>query len=285
MSGAVWRVRGGRTLVATQRTLVMGVLNVTPDSFSDGGAHATADDAVAAGVRMAEEGADILDIGGESSRPGRAETVTADEEWARVGPVLSALRVRLPGTVLSVDTWREETARRALDAGADVINDIWALRRGPGIAAAVADASAGLVLMHMLGEPATMQDAPGYGDVVVEVKDFLRERVEAATAAGVPEECIAVDPGLGFGKTVDHNVRLLAGLEYLRLLQRPILVGASRKAFLGHLTGVADPADRLEASLAAACAAVMGGAAVVRVHDVRATRRALAVMDAVRREG
>ena len=205
MSAAVWRVRGGRTLDATARTLVMGVLNVTPDSFSDGGAHATPDDAVAAGVRMAEEGADILDIGGESSRPGRAETLTADGEWARVGPVLTALRARLPGTVLSVDTWREETARRALDAGADVINDIWALRRGPGIAAAVAEAGAGLVLMHMLGEPATMQDAPEYGDVVVEVKDFLRGRVEAATAAGVPEEYVAVDPGLGFGKTFEDR--------------------------------------------------------------------------------
>ena len=262
----------------------MGVLNVTPDSFSDGGAHFNADDALWAGEEMAAEGADILDIGGESSRPGRAEELTDSQEWDRIATVLVELRRRLPQVVLSVDTYREETARRALAEGADVINDIYALRRAPGLAAVVAEAGAGLVLMHMQGDPATMQQEPRYGDLLVEVKDFLQERMDVAREAGVAEEAIVVDPGIGFGKTYRHNVQLLAGLEYLRLLQRPLLVGASRKAFLGHLTGVVDAADRTEASLAAACAAVMGGAAIVRVHDVKATKRALAVIDAVRAE-
>ena len=280
----IWRVRGGRELDASDHTIVMGVLNVTPDSFSDGGVHFNAADAVAAGETMAAEGADILDIGGESSRPGRAEELTDAQEWDRIAPVLVELRRRLPEVVLSVDTYREETARRALAEGADVINDIYALRRSPGLAAVVAEASAGLVLMHMQGDPATMQQEPRYGDLLVEVKDFLQERMDVAHGAGVAEEAIVVDPGIGFGKTYRHNVQLLAGLEYLRLLQRPLVVGASRKAFLGHLTGVSDAADRTEASLAAACAAVMGGAAIVRVHDVKATKRALAVIDAVRAE-
>ena len=280
----IWRVRGGRELDATDHTIVMGVLNVTPDSFSDGGVHFNAADAVAAGETMAAEGADILDIGGESSRPGRAEELTDAQEWDRIAPVLVELRRRLPEVVLSVDTYREETVRRALAEGADVINDIYALRRSPGLAAVVAEASAGLVLMHMQGDPATMQQEPRYGDLLVEVKDFLQERMDVAREAGVAEEAIVVDPGIGFGKTYRHNVQLLAGLEYLRLLQRPLVVGASRKAFLGHLTGVSDAADRTEASLAAACAAVMGGAAIVRVHDVKATKRALAVIDAVRAE-
>ena len=280
----IWRVRGGRELSAAEQTIIMGVINVTPDSFSDGGLHLNASDAVAAGEAMANEGAEILDIGGESSRPGRAEELTDEEEWNRVAPVIVELRRRLPEVVLSVDTYREETARRALAEGADVINDIYALRRSPGLAALVAEAAAGLVLMHMQGDPSTMQEEPRYGDLLVEVKDFLQERLEVARAAGVAEEALVVDPGIGFGKTYHHNVQLLAGLEYLRLLQRPLVVGASRKAFLGHLTGVSDAADRAEASLAAACAAVMGGAAIVRVHDVKATRRALAVIDAVRAE-
>jgi dihydropteroate synthase len=198
--------------------------------------------------------------------------------------VVEALRARLPGVAISVDTYRLETARRALDAGADIINDITALRRSPGIARLCAEHGAGLVLMHMLGEPQTMQEDPRYDDVVVDVKNFLRDRMDFALAEGVAEECIAVDPGIGFGKTAEHNVRLLAGLDYMRLLQRPIVVGASRKRFLGALTGSDDPRDRLEASLAAACAAALGGAGVVRVHDVRETRRALAVIDAIRAE-
>ena len=284
VSSQIWRVRGGRELDAGEHTIIMGVLNVTPDSFSDGGVHFDAADAIRSGEEMAAEGADILDIGGESSRPGRAEELTDAQEWERIAPVLIELRRRLPGVVLSVDTYREETARRALAEGADVVNDIYALRRSPGLAAAVAEAGAGLVLMHMQGEPATMQQEPQYGDLLVEVKDFLQERMDVARAAGVAEEAIVVDPGIGFGKTNRHNVQLLAGLEYLRLLQRPLVVGASRKAFLGHLTGVSDAGDRAEASLAAACAAVMAGASVVRVHDVKATRRALAVIDAVRAE-
>ncbi len=283
MSANLWRVRG-RELDASARTLVMGVLNVTPDSFSDGGRFADTDAAADAGAAMAGAGADIIDVGGESSRPGRAGTIGDEEECRRVIPVVGALRARLPAVAISVDTCRLETARRALEAGADIINDITALRRSPGIAALCATHGAGLVLMHMLGEPRTMQDDPRYDDVVVDVKNFLRDRMDFALAAGVPEECIAVDPGIGFGKTAEHNVRLLAGLDYLRLLQRPIVVGASRKRFLGALTASDDPRDRLEASLAAACAAALGGAGIVRVHDVRETRRALAVIDAIRAE-
>jgi dihydropteroate synthase len=279
----LWRVRG-RELEVSARTLVMGVLNVTPDSFSDGGRFPDAAAAVEAGLAMADAGADIVDVGGESSRPGRAEIIDDAEECRRVIPVVEALRARLPAVAISVDTFRLETARRALDAGADIINDITALRRSPGIAALCAAHGAGLVLMHMLGDPLTMQEDPRYDDVVVDVKNFLRDRMDFALAGGVPEECIAVDPGIGFGKTAEHNVRLLAGLDYLRLLQRPIVVGASRKRFLGSLTGSDDPQDRLEASLAAACAASLGGAGIVRVHDVLETRRALAVIDAIRAE-
>jgi dihydropteroate synthase len=273
----------GREVGLTARTLVMGVLNVTPDSFSDGGAHASVADAVAAGLAMIHDGADIVDVGGESSRPGRAETVTVEEECARVLPVIKAIRRQAPpGALVSIDTYKGETARRALDAGADIVNDIYALRRSPEIAGAAAEHGAGLVLMHMQGDPQTMQGAPEYGDVMVDIKAMLRERMDLAVSQGVPEDAIVVDPGIGFGKTVEHNVQILAELEYLRLLQRPIVVGASRKSFLGRILGDAPVGERLEASLAAACVAALGGAAIVRVHDVRATRRALAVVDAVR---
>lgn len=260
----------------------MGIVNVTPDSFSDGGAHIDPAAAVAAGLRMAEEGADILDIGGESTRPGRTENVDAAEEIRRIVPVVRELRRRLPHVALSIDTYRAETASAGLDEGADIINDVFALRRSPEIAALAARHGAGLILMHMQGTPETMQQAPQYGDVVVEVKDFLRERMDTAIAAGVPEKCIAVDPGIGFGKTADHNLQLLAGLEYLGLLQRPICVGVSRKGFLGKLAGNAPVNDREEATIAASCAAMLHGASIIRVHNVRAGWRAAATIDAIR---
>lgn len=280
MTATLWHARG-RELALGKRTLVMGILNVTPDSFSDGGQFANADVAIAHGKQLAADGADILDIGAESTRPGRPETVDAVEEWNRLGPVLRGLREQLPDMLISVDTYRTETARAALDAGAHIINDVYALRRSPEIAKLVAASGAGLILMHMQGTPETMQQDPVYRDVLVEVKDMLQERVSAAAAAGVAEEQIVIDPGIGFGKTLEHNLTLIANLEYLRLIQRPICIGVSRKGFLGKLTDGADARDREEATIAASCAAVLNGASIVRVHNVRAAKRAMAVMDAV----
>jgi dihydropteroate synthase len=260
----------------------MGVLNVTPDSFSDGGLHLGAEDAIAAAVRMAEDGADIIDIGGESSRPRRAAAVTAAEECDRVLPVVRGVRERLPHIPISVDTHKAEVARIVLDAGADIINDISALGKSPEIAALAAHHGAGLLLMHMQGDPETMQDSPRYDNVLVDIKNFLLSRVELALSHGVSAECIAVDPGIGFGKTVEHNLEILSGLEYLRLLQLPVCVGVSRKSFLGALTGGLPADEREEATIAACCAAVMNGASIVRVHNVRAVRRATAVIDAIR---
>mgnify|MGYP001436745693 CR=1 FL=1 len=283
----IWRVRG-RDLNLSERTLVMGVLNVTPDSFSDGGQFRSMEDAVAAGERLAADGADIVDVGGESTRPGRPETVNAEEEVARVIPVITELRRRLPeGVLISVDTYKSEVARQALEAGADIINDIYALRRSPEIADLVARHQAGLILMHMQGDPETMQQAPRYRNVLVEIRDFLRERLEFAKGRGVAEESVVVDPGIGFGKTIDHNVEILAGLEYLRLMQRPICIGASRKGFLGKLIAgpFAEPVpvdQREEATVAAHCVAVLQGAAIVRTHNPLAASRSLAVVDAIR---
>lgn len=281
MNANVWQVRG-RMLDASGRTLVMGILNVTPDSFSDGGRHSEPAVAVAAAEAMAADGADIIDIGGESTRPGRRPEVDAEEECRRVLPVLREVRRRLPEVVLSIDTYKGEVARRALDEGADIINDVYALRHSPEIAGLVARARAGLLLMHMLGEPETMQRDPQYADVIVDIKTMLRERMDFALAEGVAEPAIAIDPGIGFGKTVEHNVRILAQLEYLRLLQRPICVGPSRKGFLGALTGGLAVEEREEATIAACCAAALAGASLVRVHNVRGVRRALAVVDAIR---
>ena len=262
-----------------RRTLVMGVVNVTPDSFSDGGLFADAEQAVAHGARLADEGADIVDVGGESTRPG-AEVVSTDEELDRVVPVIGGLRRARPDVVVSVDTRHPVVAKAALDAGADIVNDIGGAR-DPAMLETVANASCGLVLMHMLGEPRTMQDDPRYDDVVAEVHEYLRERVEAAVFAGIASDRLAVDPGLGFGKTLEHNVALLRALDRFADLDAAVVVGASRKRFLGTLTGVARASDRLEGSLAAAVIAASAGADAVRAHDVAATVRALAVADAV----
>jgi len=275
-----WVVRGKRVL-PSERTLVMGILNVTPDSFSDGGSYANPRQAVDAALRMIEEGADIIDVGGESSRPGRAGPVSVEEELRRVKPVVELLRKESPDVLISVDTYKAPVVEQVLDCGADIINDIYALRFSPETGNLVVRYNAGLILMHMQGTPETMQQSPTYRDVVVDVKHELRECMDAALSLGVPEEAIAIDPGFGFGKTVDHNVQLLAGLEYLRLLQRPICVGISRKSFLGALLGGADVSEREEATIAAQVIAVLHGASIVRTHNVKNARRSLAVVDAV----
>jgi len=281
MDQRVWRCRD-HTVGLGERTLVMGIVNVTPDSFSDGAMFASADDAVAHGARLVDEGADLLDVGGESTRPG-SDPIEADEELLRVVPVIEGLVKARPGTPLSVDTRKPEVASAALDAGASVVNDI-AGGRNSALLETVSRTGAGVVLMHMLGEPKTMQDDPRYDDVVAEVHEFLRERIEAAVFAGIPEERVCIDPGIGFGKTVEHNLALLRALPALRMLGAAVMVGASRKGFIGALTGVEDPAARFEGSLAVAVLAAAHGADLVRVHDVEATVRALKVADAVVRE-
>jgi dihydropteroate synthase len=277
----IWTCRDAR-LPLGERTLVMGIVNVTPDSFSDGATFASVDDAVAHGARLVDEGADLVDVGGESTRPG-SDPIEADEELLRVIPVIEGLVKARPGTPLSVDTRKPEVASAALDAGASVVNDI-AGGRNSALLETVSRTRAGVILMHMLGEPKTMQDDPRYDDVVAEVHEFLRERIEAAVFAGISEERVCIDPGIGFGKTVDNNLALLRALPALRMLGAAVMVGASRKGFIGTLTGVEDPAARLEGSLAVAVLAAAHGADLVRVHDVEATVRALKVADAVVRE-
>jgi dihydropteroate synthase len=259
----------------------MGVVNVTPDSFSDGGRFLEPAAAIAHAQQLIEEGADILDIGAESSRPGAAAVVSAEEELRRLLPVLRGLRdAPVP---LSVDTIKPEVMRAVLAEGAAMINDINALR-APGAIAAVAASDAAVCLMHMQGDPGTMQQHPSYGDVVAEVKDFLQQRVDAVRAAGITLERISVDPGFGFGKTLEHNLELLRHLREFGVSGLPVLAGWSRKSSLGRITG--KPAgDRLAASIAAALIAAQNGAGILRVHDVAATRDALAVLAAVENKG
>jgi dihydropteroate synthase len=269
-------LRCGRFTLSLERPLVMGIVNVTPDSFYDGGRHASAAAAIAHARRLAEEGADLLDVGGESSRPG-SEAVSLDEELARVLPVLDGLRdLEVP---ISVDTTKPEVMRAAIAAGAAMVNDITALA-APGALEAVAASDAAVCLMHMRGEPKTMQADPVYADVVAEVRDFLAARVPACVAAGIERDRIAIDPGFGFGKTLDHNLELLRQLGTIAALGLPVLAGWSRKSSLGRITGRA-PEDRLAGSLAAALIAAQHGARILRVHDVAATRDVLAVLAAV----
>jgi dihydropteroate synthase len=260
------------------RPSVMGVVNVTPDSFSDAGVHFRPEDAIAAGQRMVEEGAAIVDVGGESTRPG-SESVSVEEELSRVVPVLEGLR----GLPVSIDTAKAEVARVAVaDLGAVLVNDVTALRGDPEMAEVVAGTGAYLCLMHMQGEPRTMQLDPRYADVVVEVAAFLEERLGFAVAAGIREERICLDPGIGFGKTVEHNLELLRRLDELAALGRPVLVGISRKSTLGRLLG--DPeacTGTLAASVAAAVLAFERGASILRVHDVREHVEALTVAAAL----
>ncbi|WP_024868979.1 dihydropteroate synthase [Pseudoxanthomonas suwonensis] len=267
----------GRVL-KLDRARVMGIVNVTPDSFSDGGAHATTDAAVAHGLRLAEEGADILDVGGESTRPGSAE-VPLEEELRRVIPVIERL-VRETSLPVSVDTCKPEVMRAAVEAGAGMINDVCALRRDGALDTA-ASLGVPVVLMHMLGEPRTMQDDPRYDDVVAEVHRFLAERIFAAELAGIPKKHIVADPGFGFGKTTAHNLELLARLDRFAELGVPVLAGLSRKRTIGELTGRQAPAGRVSGSVAAHLLAVQRGARIVRVHDVAATVDALKVWEVV----
>jgi dihydropteroate synthase len=256
----------------------MGVINVTPDSFSDGGLYLDPAAAIEHGIQLAAEGAAILDVGGESTRPG-AEPVTADEELRRVVPVIDGLRDALAGreVQISIDTSKSTVAAAALDAGATFVNDVTAFRADGEIAALVASAGVECCLMHMLGEPRTMQDNPHYDDVVADVKAFLEERLRFATGAGVAAERIILDPGIGFGKTLQHNVALLAGLGELVVLGRPIMIGTSRKSFLGKLTGRADADDRLAATIGSCVLAYERGARLFRVHDVAPVSDALKV--------
>lgn len=258
---------------------VMGIVNVTPDSFSDGGQHASTRAAIVHAERLVDEGAHLLDIGGESTRPG-SRPVPLDEELARVLPVLrEALRLNVP---LSVDTNKPEVMRAVLDLGADIVNDIWALRQGDALEVVAAHPRAGVCLMHMHRDPLTMQVAPLEGDVLTVVRGFLRERAQALRERGVARERIVLDPGIGFGKTVAQNFSLLARQVELLNEGYPLLAGWSRKSSLGAVTGVQSPAERVHASVAAAVLAVERGARVLRVHDVRATVEALKVWQAAR---
>lgn len=269
-------LRAGRFTLSLSRPLIMGIVNVTPDSFSDGGQFYSPRAAIDHGLRLIEEGADLLDIGGESTRPGAADVSEADE-LARVLPVIAGLSAaQVP---ISIDTQKPNVMRAAIAEGASMINDVNALR-APGAMQVAAESDAAVCLMHMQGAPRTMQRSPEYGDVVNEVKAFLTERIAAARAAGIAHERIVIDPGFGFGKSVDHNVQLLHQLGALGELGVPVLAGLSRKSMLGKLANL-EVGDRIFASIAAAVLAAERGAKIIRVHDVKATRDALAIVNAV----
>lgn len=264
-----WRCRS-RTLPLGSRPLVMGILNVTPDSFSDGGRYLTSEHAIQHGLEMAEAGADIIDVGGESTRPG-SRAVPVDEEAGRVVPVIQALVKAFSGKadapVLSIDTRKAGVARQALEAGADIVNDVTALDGDPAMVEVAREYGAGVILMHMQGNPETMQQNPQYLDVVADVTAYLAGRVATLKAAGLKADTMALDPGIGFGKTMEHNVRLIAGLRFLAAMGHPVVIGLSRKNFISKITG-RDVAHRMAGSLAGAVWAAGQGANVWRVHDV-----------------
>jgi dihydropteroate synthase len=282
MSNLSWQLRD-RLLDLDQQPLIMGIVNATPDSFSDGGKYATPDLAIGHGMRLVEEGADLLDIGGESSRPG-ATPVILEEELCRVIPVVREL-ARLTTVPLSIDTTKAEVARQALEAGAHLINDITALQGDPAMVEVVRGQQAGVLLMHMQNTPLSMQRAPAYADVFQEVRDFLEARLKALVDQGIPASRIVLDPGIGFGKTAEHNWELLARLDELGTLGRPVCLGVSRKGFLGKLLG-RSVSERLAGSLACVCHALghrpCRAAQVFRVHDVAATRDVLLVYQQLR---
>ncbi len=276
----IWQLGGGRTLDLSARGAVMGILNVTPDSFSDGGVFLDTSRAVDHALVMLDEGAAIIDVGGESTRPGAAP-VPADEEIRRVVPVVAAITARRPGCVVSVDTSKAAVALAVLEHGAAIINDVTALRGDPAMAGVVAEAGAGVVLMHMQGEPRTMQIQPVYTDVVQEVREFFVERLEAARTAGIPAERVAFDPGIGFGKTVAHNLTLLRELAALPVGGRPLVLGVSRKSFLAKAAGAETMADRLWPTVALTAVLRERGARVLRVHEVRPNLLALRAVEAL----
>jgi dihydropteroate synthase len=263
--------------VSLTRPLIVGIVNVTPDSFSDGGRFAGVEAAIAHARLLVENGAHVVDVGGESTRPG-AEPVSESEELARVLPVVEMLASE--GVIVSVDTAKPEVARAAVDAGAEIVNDITAASEAA-MARVMASTGAGVVLMHMRGTPRTMQEDPRYDDVVGEVRDYLLARAAALQAEGLGRDHIMIDPGIGFGKTFDHNLRLLAHLGDLVVTGYPVMVGASRKSFLGRLTGQAEPSGRDPATAAVTALVVASGAAAVRVHDVESSRQAAAVAAAI----
>ena len=268
------------TLTAGPGPVVVGILNVTPDSFSDGGDFFDPEAAAEHAATMLDEGADMLDVGGESTRPG-SDPVSQEEEIRRVVPVLKRILSVRPEAVISVDTYRSGTAKAALEAGASLVNDVTALRGDPRMVSVIEEAACPVILMHMQGEPKTMQKEPNYQDVVREVRDFLAERAEYAVAAGVRLENIIVDPGIGFGKNLEHNLALLRNLDALVDLGFPVLIGTSRKSFLERITGVQEARDRVFGTVATTVLAFEQGATFFRVHDVRANRQALAVAEAV----
>ena len=281
VGGPLWRV-GERVFDCSERTLVVGILNVTPDSFSDGGRFLDRATAVAHATRMVEDGADILDIGGESTRPG-STTVSANEELERVHPVIERLAELHPAVPISIDTRKADVAAEALDAGATIVNDVSA-GADPPMFDVVRDREAAVVLMHMQGDPTTMQEAPHYDDVVGEVHEYLRQRIEAAELAGIDPDRIAIDPGIGFGKDLDHNLQLMQGVDALLDLGRPVLVGPSRKRFIGTILDLPEE-ERVEGTVGAVVWMVARGAHLVRVHDVREVVRAVRVSDAIARAG
>jgi dihydropteroate synthase len=278
MRGRLWKI-GDRILDLSRQGLIMGVLNVTPDSFSDGGNFFDAETAVEHGLSMAAEGAHIIDVGGESTRPG-AEAVTTEEELRRVIPVIEQLR-RKSEVIISVDTSKAEVARAALQAGASIVNDVTGGRGDDEMMPLVAEAKSGLIIMHMQGTPQTMQIAPRYTNVISEISDFFRQQYARAIVYSIDPMAIAFDPGIGFGKTLEHNLELLAQLERLRACDRPIVIGVSRKSFLSKLINSAQVSDRLAPAVALTSLLRARGADVLRVHDVKENVNALRVTEAI----
>lgn len=273
-----WKTARSR-MNLTRRGKIMGILNVTPDSFSDGGRHADVEAALEHARQMIAEGAEIIDVGGESTRPGAPE-VTVEEEIVRTRPVIAALRGEWDGC-LSIDTSKAAVAAAAMEAGADVVNDVSGLTADPGMAAVCAGAGCGVVVMHMQGDPRTMQVAPHYDDVVAEVRGFFEERLATLAAAGLDPETLCFDPGIGFGKTVAHNLELLRGLPTLSAGGRPLLLGVSRKSFIGRILGSADFADRAWPTVAITASAREAGVMIHRVHEVKANVQALRMTEAI----
>ena len=270
------------SLNISDKTYIMGILNVTPDSFSDGGLHFDRSRAVEACLRMIEDGADIIDIGGESTRPG-SDPVSLEEELRRTLPVIESVasKVKVP---ISIDTYKANVARRALDAGASIVNDISGLMYDPEMPAVIARCSVPVVIMHIKGSPKDMQKDPSYAALIPEILEYFRSRIAFAVNAGIPEDKIIIDPGIGFGKTFDHNLEILHNLDKFTALGRPILVGPSRKAFLGKILYDASAADRIEGTAAAVAISIMKGANIVRVHDVKEMAKVAKVSDAIKRE-
>jgi dihydropteroate synthase len=270
---------GPHTLQLSQRTHIMGILNVTPDSFSDGGAYLKPAEAIAQAKRLVAQGADIIDIGGESSRPG-AEPVGPEEELARIMPVLQALLGEIP-IPISIDTYKAEVAEAALELGAHIINDISGLRFDPRMASVIADYGAAVVIMHIKGSPKDMQQNPVYESLMGEITEYLKQGIELADAAGIKPDQIVIDPGIGFGKTVEHNLQIINRLPELKILDKPILVGPSRKSFIGQVLGL--PVDQREEGTAASVScAILNGAHIVRVHDVERMARVVKITDAIK---